>query len=327
MVTRDRGQMMLLGAVALAMLILMLVPVYNAVFLADGAGGRDPGSSPVAIDSYRTTALEAAQRLAIRTGHSRVYSDNDSVTTAFATSFHNHTLLASEAAVSGTDTVVNTTFDPTAPGTTHGVRVVQNRSDRFDKPLPATPSGPANWFVVRTSGRTQLGWLTVRLDGSNVSDTQPFIVKVSNGSHTAELAIEGEDSSNDVSVQYSRTVGGSTTTQEPTTCETARGSRQLVLDLYRGQSASDDCTFTGLSSIEGPVDVWFENGDSAYGEYELVVRDDSGLQPTIEQCTAAASPSNPCSTPVLWQLSVTTELQGDRTTYTGTTNVSVYGGQ
>lgn len=316
---------MLLGALALAMLILVLVPVYNAVFLADGAGGREPGGSPAAIDSYRTSTLDAAQQLAIRTGHSRTYPDNASVTDAFAASFRNHSRLASEAAVSGSDTVVNTTFDPDGPGTYHGVRVVQNRSGWLDKPTAAAGPGPHNWFVVRNSDPARLGWLTLRLDGANTSDTQPFVVAVSNGSQTVELAIEGEEGSDDVSVQFSRTVGGTTTTAEPATCETPRGSRQLVLDLYRGRSADDGCSFTGLSTVEGPVTVWFENGDSAYGVYELVVRDGDGLQPTIDRCTVGSSPSNPCSSPVLWQLSVTTELRGDRTTYTGATNVSVYG--
>ena len=319
----ERGQVMLVGALALAVLILALVPVYNAVFTTDSTGVGDPEGVPDGLSPYQRSALEAAQRLAIRTGHGAVYPDDAAVAAAFDPAFENYTRLHGEAAVSGTDTAVNVTFAPTAAGTQYGGRVVQNRSDYLDKPTAAGGPGPADWWVVRPSDRARLGWFTARLEVANLSESDPFVVEVSNGTDTAELHVESDGGSNDVSV---RLTGDVSAMSEDVTCDSRAG--EIVLDVYRGSADGGDCAFSGLEVVEGPVSIRIRNGSSAYGVYELVVRDDAGLQPTIEACTPQSPPpglSNPCSSPTLWQLSMITEMRNDRTEYESRTNVSVYG--
>jgi hypothetical protein len=319
----ERGQVMLVGALALAVLILALVPVYNATFTTDSAAVGDPGGVPDAVSGYERSALEAAQRLAIRVGHGSTYPDEAAVASAFEPAFANYTRLHGEAAVAGTQTTVNATFDPTAPGTQYGVRVVGNRADYLDKPTAAGGPGPSDWWVVRNSDRTRLRWFTARLDVSNLSESDPFVVEVSNGTDTVDLRVESDGGSNDVSVRLAGDVGAMS---EDVTCDSRAG--EIVIDLYRGSAGGGDCTFTGLDVVEGPVSVRVRNGSSAYGVYELVVRDGDGIQPTVEACTPPSPPpglSNPCSSPVLWQLSMTTHLRTDRTDYESRTNVSVYG--
>ncbi|MEF8789266.1 MAG: hypothetical protein V5A61_04020 [Haloarculaceae archaeon] len=316
----ERGQILLVGAVALAVLVLALVPVYNAVFTTDSTGVGDPEGVPDAASGYEREALAAAQRIAIRTGHGAAYADPDAVTAAFEPAFANYTRLHDEAAVTGTGTAVNVTFVPDAPGTRYGVRVVQNRSGSLDKPTPAAGPGPANWFVVRPSARTRLGWFAARLDVSNLSDSSPLVVAVDNGTHAVELAVESDGGSSDVSVRLTGDVGEMS---EDVTCDSRAG--EIVIDLRRGSADGGDCTFSGLDVVEGPVSVRIRNGSSASGVYELVLRDGTGLQPTVGPCTAA-SPSAPCSSPTLWQLSMETRLRTERTDYRSRENVSVYGG-
>jgi hypothetical protein len=320
--TNRRGQIMLVGALALAVLLLALVPVYNAVFMAEGAGAGEPeGVSDTAL-SAEATGLRAAQGLAVRTGHGSVYADTGEVREAFEPVFENYTLLHDEAAVAGSDTYVETTFDADAPGTEYGVRAVQNRSGYLDKPTVAHTPGPKNWFVVGNSDRTRLGWFTARLDVSNLSETDRFTVAASNGTHSVELGVGSDGGSTDVTVNASGDVGGM---DEAVTCSSRAG--EIVVDLYRGSADRGDCTFTGLDAVEGPVSVRIRNGSSAYGVYELVVRNGTGLQPTVETCTAASPPStsSPCSSPTFWQLAVTTRVETDRTAYENRVNVSVYG--
>ncbi|MEF8843506.1 MAG: hypothetical protein V5A62_18085 [Haloarculaceae archaeon] len=312
---RERGQVLLVGALALAVLLLALVPVYNAVFTTDSAdvGGRE--GVPDGASAYERSTLEAAQRLAIRTGHGRTHPDNGSVASAFEPAFENYTRIHDESAVTGTGTYVNATFDGNAPGTQYGVRVVQNRSGHLDKP---TSGGPGNWHLVRNSSRTQLGWFTVRLDVSNLSESDPFVVRVYNGTDEVRLAVESDGGSNDVSVQLTGSVG---TMSEDVTCDSRAG--EVVIDLYRGSADRGDCTFTGLDVVEGPVSVWVRNGSSAYGVYELVVRNGDGLEPSIHRCTD--DHTDPCWTPTLWQLSLRSHVRSGGTDYTSRVNVSVYG--
>jgi hypothetical protein len=314
---------MLVGALALAVLILALVPVYSAVFTTDRGGVGDPGGVRDSVPGYGRDSLGAAQQVAIRTGHGAVYADEAAVAAAFEPAFENYTRLHREAAVAGTGTVVNATFDPDASGTRYGVRVVQNRSASLDKPVPGATPGKEHWWVVRNSSRARLGWFTARLAVSNLSESDPFVVEVENGSHEVELRVESDGGSNDVSVRLTGDVGAMS---EDVTCDSRAG--EIVVDLYRGSADGGDCTFTGLDVLEGPVSVRFRNGSSAHGVYELVVRDGTGLQPTIEACTPQSPPpglSNPCSSPTLWQLSMTTTVRSDRTEYANRVNVSVYG--
>lgn len=318
----SRGQIMLVGALALAVLLLALVPVYNAVFMAEGAGAGEPEGVADTAPSAEATGLRAAQGLAVRTGHGAVYPDTDEVGTAFGSAFESYARLQGEAAVAGSDTDVNTTFDAGAPGTEYGVRIVQNRSGYLDKPTSAHTPGPKNWFVVRNSDRTELGWFTARLEVANLSETDRFVVVASNGTHAVELSVGSDGGSNDVTVNAS---GDVDVMDEAVTCDSRAG--EVVVDLYRGSADGGDCRFTGLDAVEGPVSVRIQNGSSAYGVYELVVRNGTGLQPTVDACTTAGPPdtSSPCSSPVLWQLAMRTRVVGDRTAYANRVNVSVYG--
>lgn len=313
----ERGQVLLVGALALAVLLLALVPVYNAVFTTDSADVGQP-EAVEAVSAHERSTLEAAQRLAIRTGHDRAYPDNGSVASAFEPAFENYTRIHGESAVTGTGTHVNTTFDGSAPGTQYGVRVVQKRSGYLDEPA----TGTTDWDLTDGPERARLGWFTARLDVSNLSDSHPFVVEVSNGSDTVHLRVASDGGSNDVSVQLTGDVGAMS---EDVTCDSRAG--EVVIDLYRGSVNRGDCTFTGLEVVDGPVSIRFENASSAYGVYELVVRDDvprTRLQYTnVDKCTTGSS--DPCWSPALWQLSLRSHVRSGGTDYTGRVNVSVYG--
>lgn len=316
---RQRGQVLLVGAVVLAFIVLALVPVFNGVFAPDSAGSNEPrevADGPVTVrQEHQTTARE----LAVRVGHRDVYADATPVLEAVSAALGNFTRLSAEASVEDRDRFVETTLNESAPGTVVGTRVVQREYGDFTKPVPGHPP---DWTPVGPGLVSELGWFVTRLDTTNLSRDDPLVVRVANDSHETTVEIRRQDGSNDVRLS----VGGDLeTTAEPITCDATAG--QVVLDLHRGRSGDADCTFPGFEGLDGPVTVAFEDGDGARGVYELVVDDEASLQNQVDACVGgSAVPDEPCHSPVLWQLSLDTTVSGGRTTYTNSMNVSVYGG-
>lgn len=316
---RERAQVLLVGAVVLAVIILALVPVFNGVFAPDSAGNNEPrevADGPITLrQGHQTTARE----LAVRIGHRDVYADATPLVGELSTALGNFTRLSAEASVENRDRFVRTTLNESAPGTVVGSRVVQREYGDFAKPVPGTVS---DWWVVGPGRDAELGWFVTRLDTTNLSRDDPLVVRVENDSAAMVVRVQRQDSSNDVRLSVDGTLA---TTDEPVTCDATAG--QVVLDLYRGRAADRDCTFPGFERLSGPVVVEVEEGDVARGVYELVVRDEPAVGGTVHGCTdPTAVVDEPCHSPVLWQLSLNTTVSGGRTSYSNTMNVSVYGG-
>jgi hypothetical protein len=309
----DRAQLLVVGALVLAFLIVGLVPVYNAVFAADSAGNGEPTELSAAAVTVEGETTRLARELAVRVAHRDHFPDNDSLATAYGQALDDGTGALGEAYVRGGDRSVSVTFDPDAPGTTYSVRAVQAERGRFDDPATGAP----DWTVVDGS---RVGWAVARLETANLSDSQPLVIRVDNGSDELAVKLERTDAGDDVRVTVTGTVGA---TPEDVTCEPRSG--EVVVDLYRGRSASRDCEFMGLSRVAGPVELTVENGDSARVAYELVARRGDALNGGVLSCTGAPT-SRPCSSPALWQVALETRVAGSRTSYVRAANVSVYGG-
>lgn len=319
----ERGQVLLVGAVVLAFIILALVPVFNGVFAPDSAGSNEPPEVGEGPATLRAEQQSAARELAVRIGHSDTHASPAPVVDELSSALANYTRVSAESAAEQRGWYVETRLNTSSPGTINGTRVVQREEGRL-----VSPNGNARtWQLIPTGQRTELGWFVLRLDTSNLSDEDPLVVAVGNAP-TDEMTVEIERQENSRGVELG--VGGAfETTDEPVVCDATNG--QVVLDLYRGRSADRDCAFPALRGVDGPVDIEIRNppgppDDRAVGVYDLVVRDGSGVTTDVDPCAVSATPSEPCTTPVLWQLSLETTVDGGRATYSTAQNVSVYGG-
>jgi hypothetical protein len=309
---RDRAQLVVVGAVVLAFLILALVPVYNAVFAADSAGNGEPVELSERALTVDGAAAEQARVLAVRVGHREPYPDAAALKDRYERALANGTAALTEATIRGSDYGLNVSFDRDAPGTVVGSRVLRTDAGSLDG-----PGGNADWTVASD---TRLGWGVVRLETANLTGT--LVVEATdadNASRYVELRLERSDASNDIRV--TAVVDGEVT--EPASCEPTGG--EIVVDLYRGRSAAGGCPFEGLGTVSGPVDldVEIKNGGEARGTYEFVVRDGAAVDSGVTRCSGG---SGPCRSPALWRVALDTRVAGDRATYTTTTDVSVYGG-
>ena len=318
----ERGQVLLVGAIVIAFIVLALVPVFNGVFAPDSAGSNEPPEVGEGPATLRAEQESTARELAVRIGHGDTHASLGPVVDELSSSLASYTRVSAESAAERRGWYVETRLNASAPGTVEGTRVVQREPGALVLPNGAAP----NWNLVPPGQRTELGWFVLRLDTSNLSDEDPLVITVDNGTADPTVVeIERQENSRGVELDVS---DGYETTDEPVVCDATNG--QVVLDLYRGRSADRDCTFPALRGVDGPVSVRIENppgppDERAVGVYDLVVRDGSSVTPDIDPCTSTI-PTEPCTTPVLWQLSLETTVDGGRATYTTAQNVSVYGG-
>jgi hypothetical protein len=311
----DRGQLVLVGAVAVAFLILALVPVYNAVFTADSVGADGSGTVEDRSVAVESQLQVAARQIAVRVAHEKTYDTESKLADAYQQAFRNYSHAAGESAIRSSDTYVNASFNASSPGTIYGVRVVQEDLEAVTNP----PDSRSDWHVVGPGQPTTLGWFVVKLDAANLSDSSAFVVHLDNGSDTASIAMRREQLTNDVQVIVSR--NGSTVQQ--VVCESERD--QLVLDLYRGRSSGRSCTFPGLNELRGPVTVEVENGSSAVAAYELVVKEAIRVHGSVRRCGHGPAWKSPCRSHAFWQVALSTQVAGSQTGYTRQSNVTVYG--
>jgi hypothetical protein len=315
---------LLVGAIVLAFIVLALVPVFNGVFAPDSAGSNEPPEVGEGPATLRAEQQSTARELAVRIGHGDTHAAPAPVVDELSSALANYTRVSAESAAEQRGWFVETRLNTSAPGTVNGTRVVQREQARL-----VLPNGDARtWQLIPPGQRTELGWFVLRLDTSNLSDEDPLVVRVGNAP-TDEMTVEIERQENSRGVELS--VGGAfETTDEPVVCDATNG--QVVLDLYRGRSADRDCAFPALRGVDGPVDIEVQNppgtpDERAVGVYDLVVRDGSSITADVDPCTdASATRTEPCTTPVLWQLALETTVDGGRATYTTAQNVSVYGG-
>jgi hypothetical protein len=315
---------LLVGAIVLAFIVLALVPVFNGVFAPDSAGSNEPpevGSGPATI---RVEQASAARELAVRIGHGDTHASPAAVVDELSTALANYTRVSAESAAEQRGWFVETRLNTSAPGTVNGTRVVQREAGRLVLPNGAAP----NWNLVPPGQRTELGWFVLRLDTSNLSRGTPLVITVDNGTvDPTVVEIARQENSRGIELEVSE---GYETTDEPVVCDATNG--QVVLDLYRGRSADRDCGFPSLRGVDGPVSIRVENppgppDERAVGVYDLVLRDGSSVTADVDPCTdPSATATEPCTTPVLWQLSLETTVDGGRATYATARNVSVYGG-
>lgn len=314
----DRAQVLLVGAVVLAFMILALVPVFNGVFAPDSAGNNEPREVADGPITARQEQQTTARELAVRVGHTDVYASEAPLVDRLSIAFANYTAVSAEASVASRERFAETRLNASAPGTVVGTRVVQREPGPFTEPVADAPE----WTPVGPGLDAELGWFVARLDTTNLSRSDPFVVRVENGTHEMVVRVQRQDSSNNVRLSVAGDAG---VTDEPVTCDATAG--QVVLDFHRGQSGDIDCTFPGFEELDGPVTIRFEDGDSARGVYEFVVDDDTSLQTQIGACVGGGMvPEDPCHSPVLWQLSLESVVSDGRTAYVSRTNVSVYGG-
>lgn len=325
----ERGQLLLVGAVVLATVILGLAIVTNSVLFTENTGSGEVGVESAVVDEFDYEVQRSTQSLLLQLNHDERNVSWSDLNATIRTNVHNYSnLLARSYATAGTVHV-----DASYAQTIHnGTRIVQRVDRSFtynESHSPLVVSDRADWTLVQPSDRADIGWLALNVDLRNTSGQQAALV-LHNGSEslTYQFNRSKDGQGSNLSVSVDSSWAGELTQTE---CQSVGG--RVLVDIREGHGFFDDCTFTTFDRLTGPYDIEITDGDELTGQYELVVNQtwhdngnviESAVGPYPDCSASGIQP--PCVSPVVWTGQVDLSYRSTTATYAATRNISVYGG-
>ena len=306
---QDRAQLLFVGAIVLAFLVVGIAVVINTtLFVENTQTGTTGGQSrsPINIDDEVTGSLRT---VVLRVNHqTRNHSATEMGTYANNNVTRLGTVLGESYAASSS---LSVSVSYRNESSRFGNRVVQIGDSTFDNVSP-------DWTPVTGGSQRELGWFVVNLNATESQD-DPFHTNVTNGTKSVNLTVN-KVSDTEFWVNTSGPTGSDTVLCQP------RGGR-LFLDLRRGRSVTDDnCRFNGTSELNTVSKVNFAGGDNVVGKYAIVTNSSSTSVPA---CKTTTSRTEPCHAPVVWTANATVSVVGSSVQYESEKNVTIYptGGQ
>jgi hypothetical protein len=313
----ESGQLILVGSIALAFVVVTLAVAFNGVMFADTLANTDArGDLGTAEQLDRQTARDLP-RLLLYVNHRTPYPGAGTLDAAVESNVSTYSRLSAEAHMQGRPGVVNVSLD----ARTYGTRVVQPSDGSFTD--DGTSGGSTDWQPVDDG---TVGWAVLNIDAANVTDDQGgdrFRVELADDDGDwATLSLSRNtttgDDSRTIDVETTLSSGNGTASQP---CAPSQG--RLLIDLRDGSTFGGGCSFNLTEPLDDAYDVRFENGERATGTYALVTE---GPPPnTVDAGTyACAGGPGPCNAPVVWEATVTTTYETGETTARNTRTVEVY---
>jgi hypothetical protein len=322
MVTRgsDRAQLLLVGAIGVAFIIVGMAVVVNSMVLSGVGESSEAVTAGGDVERLNHEVRRDTRSLVIHTNHYEVYEDASGLNASLRSNVTEYSrLLGSTYARSG-GAFVDVSF---VGRNRTGTRIVQSTDAEFtgtggqtDHTLlgPTPPNtvgvgspGPLGWFVMNvnaseTSDRTK-GWFTVVVVGDDGERLELSMNQNATG--------EGVSSALDVESDVSTTPGA----DGNVTC-ISTGDRVLI-DVVAGRCVNDPTKrFRTVDSLASPYRVRFANGSDAVGKYALVTN-----RTTTPNC---ASGDAPCRAPAAWSVDVSVTYRTEQVAYRNVQPVTVY---
>jgi len=306
--TRNRAQMILLGAIALAVLIVGVSIVVNSLTTTRTAA---PSQASPQIDEAREFGFESrkgTRSLVLRLNHRYRNVSAGDLGTQITENVTRYSQLLAESYASSHAEYVSITYHD--GDSAYGERLVQAGNDNLTQNENRRDLVPDERL---------LGWFVLNVDVENTSREQAEII-VENGTHSVEYRLN--ETSNDKLNVTSVVSDGATVTGRATgICDPSR--TRVLLDLVDGTSFSADCQFNGTKAIEGPSTVAIENGDELVGKYDLVYNE--SVSTPYGLCSTSVDRIEPCTSPVVWVANVSATFDSSELNFSNDYNVSIYG--
>jgi hypothetical protein len=309
---------MLIGAVALAFVIVGLVVVVNTA-LVGGGGGTAPAVESSEAVEFNDQVRQDLRQTTIRVNQAAVYDDRSDLTAAMEGNVSTYSGLVAESYAAGEPTSVSVEYNYAER---NGTRVVQAADGNFTR--TGTDSPPMTWSPLQSPSDPQaIDWLVLNLDAKNVSGSQPFqLVVTDSDNDKGRIYVQRNTSPRRqvLTVDVWADFQGTTNDTDTVTCSASNG--RVLLDVLDGSSLGRGCSFNSIGPLDGPYKkVKFQNGDRAVGKWALVTDDPSN---TLADCGSLASLGEPCNAPVVLEANVTTTYATEGLRYENTQNVTIY---
>ena len=306
--TRRRAQMILLGALALAVIIVAVTVVVNSLATTRTAG---PAQSSPQIDEAREFTFESrkgSRSLVLRLNHRHRNATAAQLGAIVTDNVTVYGGLLAESYASSRAGYVNLTYHNDSSA--FGYRVVQDADSNL------STGGSVTLIENTNDQRRQIGWFSLNVNVSSTAVGEPATVTVRNDSERVEYRIN-RTSNGTLNVTSDVSYAGETTA----TCDPTRN--RVLLDFVSGTSFSADCTFNGTEALDGPYSVEID-GEKLIGKYELAYNDSVASSPGPE-CDPSVGRTDPCTAPVVWTANVSAQFDSSEINVTNRYNVSIYG--
>jgi hypothetical protein len=303
-----KGQVLLVGAVAIAFVLVGLAVLFNAVTYTGQTTVPEAGSSLDHASQFDFEARRGARELVLRVNHDGVYGAKPPLASDVAANVSDYSAVLG-ATYSGHGAAVNVTFENAT--SEYGRRIVQAQPRSF-----TDDTGGNNWVLVDESD--SVGWFALTVNGTNVAENSAnaFAINVSNDTDYVEYRIYGKGGGV-VNVSVDTSVGSGDGVYQ---FNTTRG--HVVLDLLDGTSPMNrSARMPSIRRLEGPYTIEFENGGEASGLYSIVVPADGAIAGGIDACSSAPGP---CHGPAIWNATVTTHYRSPSVNVTHNQTIPVY---
>jgi hypothetical protein len=279
---RSRGQLLLIGAVAIALLIFGLAIVLNAVLYTSTVSPQAASDGTVNAEMYRDSVDRDVSGLMRSLGNGSDYVNED----AFRSNLTAYEERLSESAATSEPGTISIGYVPSR--STTGAQIQQNSSDQLN-----SATGAQNWTVADRVTSLESFNLTInKLPQMTPGKSREFqiIVEELNDTDVWRLDVYYANSASQVTFE---TFNGTETTV-CTFSATSRNNITLDIDLPAGTvDGQPSCSFTFAQGISGDYTLRFERtgpGGSAVtdGTYNGVI---AGSVPTGNYYNGTTDPS------------------------------------
>ena len=312
--SHDRGQLLLVGALALAVVFVALALLLNTAIYTGNLATRDSGVEATPAIEY-VSASQRAGVDAVVSVNRRNNSSRGDLNRAFDATVNRWDDLASyHRAVAGD------AADTDVAGTTNGTRIQQDDAGRNFTSNTTAP----DWTVVEGSGVTAVRAMRFTVDSSTLPSTDD----PTNASQTAfHVTVSSPSSTRRAYVYHNNTSGNTEVLVDDDGTETVcpAGSAPdgtFVIDIANASVGGASCSAVGtLDDTEGELSIEYDDGGAAAGTYTMVVDEhtDEG-DITLSGLHADGSPS-PYWTHAIYSANLTVSYRTGELDYEATVEV------
>ncbi|MCG1002692.1 MULTISPECIES: hypothetical protein [Halobacterium] len=292
---RDRGQLLLVAGLGLALAFVVLALVLNAVVFTENLATRNHGETDDVVGHERAVEGAVGGLLV----QANTYNDTNASTLRAALDDGVATWDANASLLTASGGTVTAAA---VADVENGTRVAQSNERNF-----SNATGAGDWVAARGVGETRRFEAVVTPTGGD-----PLTVNVSDGAASWRVEVADEGTDTNVTAFLNGTLVATHT--EP--------AETVAVDITDGTvNGTRVANWTFAENVSAPYDVRVANGENAEGRYGFVV-DVPNAEDSVPSDTYASRDSGlPAVAPALYSATVNVTVRDDRVTYE--TNVSV----
>jgi len=326
----SRAQIVLVGALAIAFIVLGIVVVFNTSLYAENVDSTGTVSSVNQAEQVRHAGGDSVAGVAYRVNDGTFSSKATGAGAAVESNISNLSAVWQELNAQSSPVVANISFNATEPATDYGVRVYQDTTANFEN-----RSNQGNWSLTPTgSTYSDVGRFEMTLERDSLETTPDDAFHLaalggdaSSGESWRVVRFVNDSGSLDVYVDAGSGTAPSgwedRTGSVPAGCDDLAVGSTFDVEMLNGYIEGTSCTFefTDEMAFAPGTDgykVKFRDAGNVTGQY------DAHLSTTAFDSVGAPAAAAPNYSYIVWGAGVDIEYGSPTASYTRTVTVPVY---